>query len=95
MILGKIDVTKVLKEHLFISPKGAKYLDVAFIENRDGRDQYGNDGFIVQSLNKEARARGEKGPIIGNWRNKDAGQKPNPEAAAPAKAADDTDDVPF
>ena len=68
MKVAKIDVTKIKKEHLFSGKNGAKHLDIAIHENRDGTDQYGNDGFITQSVSKEARERGEKGPIIGNWK---------------------------
>lgn len=68
MKVAKINVTKILKEHLFTGKNGAKYLDIALHDNRDGTDQYGNDGFITQSVSKEARERGEKGPIIGNWK---------------------------
>lgn len=75
MIRAKIDVKKINKDLLFVGQKGT-YLDVAFMDNRDGTDQYGNDGFIVQDVSKEAREAGEKGPIIGNWRH--VGQKPAP-----------------
>jgi len=85
----KIDVTKIDKTHLFKGAKGT-YLDLTLIENKDGLDQYGNDGFIVQDIGKEAREAGEKGPIIGNWRNLES----KPKAAAPkAKAAPPKDDL--
>ena len=98
---AKIDVTKIDKTQLF-QGKTAKYLDLIFFENREGPDQYGNDGYIVQGVSKEARDRGERGAIIGNWkRMKPKQAKPQP---APAKAAPDKlnpapeppeDDVPF
>lgn len=100
-IAAKIDVTKVEKEHLFVSQKGAKYLDLMLRPNKDGKDQFGNDGFIVQGVTKEKRAAGVQGKIIGNFRYLDtsAYQK---RAQAPAKApqspvlpTEGEDDVPF
>lgn len=64
----KIDVRKIAKEHLFQGTKGT-YLDVTLLENKNGPDEYGNDGFIVQDVSKEAREAGVKGPIIGNWKH--------------------------
>lgn len=72
MIVCKINVTKIDKAHLF-DGKNGKYLDIALHENRDGEDQYGNLGFITKSVSQDARQRGEKGPIIGNF--KEVGQK--------------------
>ena len=65
---AKIDVTKIDKTGIFEGKKG-RYLDLTLIENKDGTDSYGNDGFIAQELSKERREAGEKGPIIGNWRH--------------------------
>lgn len=62
----KIDVTKILKEHLFTGKNGAKYLDLTVWANRDGEDKFGNSHMVVQSLPKEARDAGQKGPILGN-----------------------------
>lgn len=99
-LLAKIDVTKVLKQHLFATTKGAKYLDVAFHESPNEF----SDGFITQSIPKELRDKGEKGPIIGNWKypNKaKATQAPEKRSAAPqaqnkpASHDDDPTDIPF
>lgn len=62
----KIDVTKILKEHLFPGKNGAKYLDLTVWENRDGEDRFGHTHMVVQSLPKELRDAGQKGPILGN-----------------------------
>jgi hypothetical protein len=99
MKLGKIDVTKIKKEHLFKGQKGT-FLNITLHENKDGTDQYGNDGFITQGVSKEARERGEKGPIIGNWRRlKPKGQAAPRTATAPAVNQDgpptEDDDIPF
>ena len=97
MIIGKIDVTKIDKAHLFEGAKG-KYLDVLLMENRQGTDQYGNDGMIVQGVSKEARNAGTKGPIIGNYKIHTPHAAPAPKAqpAQPtSKILPTDDDVPF
>ena len=85
-VLLKIDVTKIDKAHLFQGKKG-NYLDAAL---HDKKNDFGDDGFITQGVSKEARERGEKGPIIGNWRFL-TGSKPQiADAVTPsAPAADD------
>lgn len=96
MITTKIDVTKIDKAALYKGAKGT-YLDITLLDNKDGRDQYGNDGFVVQDIGKDRRAAGEKGPIIGNW--KTIGQAaPKPAQAAPKtthQLAEEHDDVPL
>ena len=104
MIVCKINVKQIDKTQLFVGAKHT-YLDLALHENRDGEDQYGNLGFITQSVSKEARDRGEKGPIIGNW--KDVGQKrpvaksesehvkAKADGYAPKQKDEDGDDLPF
>ena len=103
----KIDVTKVDKNHIY-QGKTAKYLNCAVWPNKDGADQYGNTHYIVQEVSKEARARGEKGKIIGNLRleredetirrqARPATPTPAP-APAPAPAPEpehEPDDIPF
>lgn len=69
-ITAKIDVTKIEKARLFKGAKGT-YLDVVLIETPES--QYG-DYMIVQSVTKEEREQGIKGPILGNA--KIIGQKP-------------------
>ena len=72
MIRVKIDVTKIDKTAIHDGKKG-KYIDLTLMENRDGRDEYGNDGFVIHDLGKERRLAGEKGPILGNWKHLDGG----------------------
>ena len=52
---------------------GAKctYMELTLMDNRDGRDQYDNDGFTVLDIGKARREAGEKGPILGNWKQLD------------------------
>jgi hypothetical protein len=67
MIIAKIDVTKLDKGHFFKGQKGI-YADLVLIPNKDGTDQYGNDGCVFQGVSKEAREKGTKGSIVGNYR---------------------------
>lgn len=91
----KVDVTKIDKTAIYEGKKG-KYVDMMLVENKDGADQYGNDGFVSQGLSKERREAGERGPIIGNWRRiktKTTTTTPKQEAKTNYQAPDD--DVPF
>jgi hypothetical protein len=67
MITCKINASRIDKNHMFKGEKGT-YVDLVLFENKGGPDQYGNDGFVTQGISKEARDRGEKGPISGNWK---------------------------
>jgi hypothetical protein len=80
-----IDVTKIEKQRLYVGKKGT-YLD-AVVFLRDETDEYGNDGFIVQSVTKEERESGKKGEILGNV--KIIGQKEEP------KVEPEEDGLPF
>jgi hypothetical protein len=90
MISAKIDVTKLDKSSFFKGAKGT-YCDITLI---DKPSEYG-DGFIVQDIGKERRLAGERGPIIGNW--KETGQaKPQQTAPSSSPAYDeDHSDIPF
>ena len=95
----KIDVKKIRKELLFDGAKGL-YMDLTLMDNRDGTDEYDNDGFIVQDVGKERREAGEKGPIVGNWkwigqRSSSQNGAPPPPLAVMADALDEEDDIPF
>ena len=105
MIRAKIDVTKIDKTAIHDGKKG-KYIDITLMDNRDGRDQYDNDGFVVQDLGKDRRLAGEKGPILGNWKDLDGGnQRAGRDVSAQeatkkrvtneTQAEDETDDIPF
>jgi len=75
-VSGRINVQQLIKEAMFKGAKGT-YLDFKVFIEVDVQDQFGNNGMITQELSKEARDRGEKGPILGNvkvfWN--DAGQQ--------------------
>jgi len=95
MHIGKIDVTKIDKSFLFKGKSGT-YLDVALIPNKSGRDQYGNDGMIVQSVSKQARQEGKKGPILGNYVDMDQRHKETKQNAVSARdPIGPEDDIPF
>lgn len=74
MMAIKIDVSKILKEHLFQGKNGAKYLDAVLIPSPNS--QYGDSHFIAQGLPKELREQGKKGPIIGNAKVLGGGKRP-------------------
>ena len=62
---ASIDVTKINKEWLFIGkqkPDGSqpKYLSLTIRKNKDGRDQYGNDGMVIQDVPKQFKKEGVK-----------------------------------
>lgn len=97
MILGKIDVTKIPKERIFVGAKG-KYIDICLIETPN--DQYGNDYMITLSIPKAERDQGVKGPILGNAKvigqaPAPRQQAPAPRQAPPARQENPDEDVPF
>jgi hypothetical protein len=105
MIRIKIDVKKISKQAMFVGTKGT-YLDLTLMDNREGTDEYGNDGFVVQDIGKERREAGEKGPILGNWRhigpnppnrsqNQNGAPPPSTTATADSLDEDMEDDIPF
>jgi len=55
---------------IYMTEKTAS-MDVTLMDNRDGPDQYGNDGFATLDLGKDRRLAGERGPILGNWKDLD------------------------
>lgn len=94
MIVIKIDVKKIDKALLYTGAKGT-YLDAALHEKPN---DYGDAGFVTQSVSKDKREQGIKGPIIGNWRH--VGSKPSADPnyakpLPPAAATTGDDDLPF
>jgi hypothetical protein len=59
---------------IYMTEKTAS-MDVTLMDNRDGPDQYGNNGFATLDLGKERRLAGERGPILGNWKDLDGGNQ--------------------
>jgi hypothetical protein len=91
---------------IYMTEKTAS-MDVTLMDNRDGPDQYGNHGFATLDLGKDRRLAGERGPILGNWKDLDGGnqrqgrdvsaseamKKRNNQASEPDE--EEVDDVPF
>lgn len=95
MISIKLNCSKLDKTRLF-NGKNGMMADLVLFTNKNGPDDYGNDGFVKQSCTKEERERGVMLPIVGNWKH--LGQSA-PRAAASEKleppVVDESDSVPF
>jgi hypothetical protein len=63
----QIKVDMIDKTQIYVG-KVHKFLNCTMQDNKNGKDQYGNDGFITQNISKEKRDAGERGAIIGNWK---------------------------
>ena len=61
----KLDVTKIDKARLFKGEKGT-YLDLTTFIDLDQQNEYGDNGFIAQSVSKEERGNNVQTPILGN-----------------------------
>ena len=94
----KVNLDKVLKEHLYQGQKG-KYLDLVLFNTPDS--PYGDDFVVKQDLGKEARDAGTESPILGNAKAWDLSGQPCPkDGGAPAVSKPTTptptnDDLPF
>jgi len=64
LISLNIDVSKIDAKRLYKGKKGQYLSATLFL--KEEVDQYGNNGFIVESITKEEREKGQKGTIIGN-----------------------------
>ena len=108
LISLNLNLSLVDKARLYSGKKG-KYLS-AVLHLTPTTDQYGNNGFIVESVSKEERQAGQRGTILGNARiitpgADNASQAPQqaphsqpsytPPAPATAVAYDPADDLPF
>lgn len=74
----RIDVTKIDKARLFKGEKGT-YLDLTTFVDLDQQNQYGNNGFISQSVSREERQAGLQGVILGNVKVFHKGDQQRPE----------------
>jgi len=68
MITVKLKTNLIDKNRIHRGKKH-NYLDLVLIENKHGRDEFGYDGFIKQSVSKEEREANPdlQMPIIGNY----------------------------
>jgi hypothetical protein len=102
MITARIDVTKILKEHLFKGEKGT-YLDIVLIDVQTPKS--GNDYMVKQDCGKDNR---DTAPILGNGKTLVKKESSEPPAGIyertgkldrPVTKQDDTptdtDDLPF
>jgi hypothetical protein len=95
-----LDVSKIDKAALYESPKtGKKYLNITVLI-REVKDQYQNDGFVVQKISKERKDAGEKGLILGNAKILDWGAPKQESSSRPSGYAAqidnaDDEDIPF
>ena len=90
----RIDVTKIDKARLYAGAKGT-YLDLTTFVDTDQQDQYENNGFISQSVDKEERDQGVKTPILGNVKVFFTdGAQSSPQSVPQSKAVID-EDIPF
>jgi hypothetical protein len=89
----RIDVTKIDKERLYKGEKGT-YLDLTTFVDTTSQDQYENNGFISQSVDKEEREKGVQTPILGNVKvfYTDWAEQPS---TPQAKQAVIDEDIPF
>jgi len=90
----RIDVTKIDKARLYAGAKGT-YLDLTTFVDTEQQDQYENNGFISQSVDKEEREAKVQTPILGNVKVffNDAAQSA-PQSAPQNQAVID-EDIPF
>ena len=94
-----IDVTKIDKAHIYEGKKG-KYLKLTTFVDIDEKDQYENNGMVVQKVDKESQDKGIKGNILGNtrlfWMQGLDTQPQAPVASTPSFTANDLEqDTPF
>lgn len=102
----KIDVKKIDKARLYEGSKGT-YLDLTTFIDLEDPSQYGDHGFISQSVTKEERESGVKGDILGNVKvfftgESDSGGQDQQQSSAPTQSQTSTggstdfdDDIPF
>lgn len=65
IIVAKINLQQINDLYVFRGEKG-DYLEICLMENRNGRDEYGQDFMVVQSIDQKDRKAGKRGAILGN-----------------------------
>ena len=71
--------------------KDGKYLNLVIWPNKNGEDEYGNSHYVAQSVTKEQRDQGIKGPILGNARvpnDEPPRRAPAPQSKLPQRGGD-------
>lgn len=77
LISLSIDVSKIDAKRLYKGKKGHYLSATLFL--KEEVDQYGNNGFLVESITKEEREAGKKGTILGNAKFMTGGSAPKHE----------------
>lgn len=95
MIKLNINTSKIDKSLMFVGKTGNAFLDLVLFDNKDGQDKYGNDGYVVQDVTKEARLAGKRGPIVGNWKTLGASKTSSLPKEANQSEDANSDDIPF
>ena len=90
----RIDVTKIDKARLYAGAKGT-YLDLTTFVDTEQQDQYENNGFISQSVNKEEREAKVQTPILGNVKVFFTDGAQSAPQSAPQNQAGIDEDIPF
>jgi hypothetical protein len=75
---SKVDQAPVYKG------RNDEYYNLILIPNKNGKDQYGNDGMVVVSISKEERLAGKNGEIVGNYQDLDQRAPATGNTAPPA-----------
>lgn len=95
---ARLNLDLIDQSEVFAGAKG-NYIDIAILENKEGKDRFGNHGMIVQSISKARRDAGDKGPILGNWKpiqpRDSTAPASEPRTQAPAPGSTQEDDIPF
>ena len=90
----RIDVTKIDKARLYAGAKGT-YLDLTTFVDTEQQDQYENNGFISQSVDKEEREAKVQTPILGNVKVFFNDAEQSAPQSAPQNQAVIDEDIPF
>lgn len=99
---GKLDVTKIPKDKLYVGKKGT-YMAYKIYIDTDEADQFGNHGGLSFNQSKEEREAGEPKIYLGNHKitwteggDEDmSSPAPQTKASQPEEVNDGIDDLPF
>lgn len=94
-ITASINLDKIDKSKIVEGKKG-RYVNI-IINTRDEEDDYGNNGYIAQSVSKEERDNGVKGAILGNIKiySNNGGGKSAPKKQSSSSFEEEDDILPF
>ena len=90
----RIDCTKIDKARLYAGAKGT-YLDLTTFVDTEQQDQYENNGFISQSVDKQEREAKVQTPILGNVKVFFTDGAQSAPQSAPQNQAVIDEDIPF